>query len=349
MRSGIWVGILTASVAMILITTNLPVGAYGPGVANGFVGHPNGDTWWTGTWSAVYVHPDTVNDPWTTGVTFNDLSYRHLNWGDNVYNKYVKEVTIPWIGIKYVGDNFMTLYPHDDLGGSMNNRLLLTGPLDNNNNFNGYAESNNQPANPTILVGVFDLDLNNNGVLDFQFEETIQLFGNGGPGGHGYVLAGIKVLQAPQGWAVVINGQQKQIDRIRYSFLMDCDVYDTSLNTFYLWNNGLNRWEQHNNECAGVADLCDGSGRCARFYNQAANRQIAAEVLPDGHIWAHWHAQRYHGNEYSQWPENYELPNLENLVNQDGQLWCDEEYDVAHGNFPPVGNPAGFTFSDFNV
>ena len=137
MKNGFWLTLISGFIIAILIMPSAPVKAYGQGGTNGTVGGT--DTYWIGNWSTVYVHSDTTTDPWTTGLTFENISYEDVGNGDNAFNLYVREVTIPWIAIKWIGDNNYYIYPHDNSGGNMNCKLLFNGPWQGGV-FNGYTE-----------------------------------------------------------------------------------------------------------------------------------------------------------------------------------------------------------------
>ena len=372
MKSGLFMGVSIGFAVLIMVFAGTPVTAIGPGFVQGNtgIGNPfppplaNPDPyWWAapnwpggGGWSLVWDHPDVNTGMWMTGISYWDVWYRDFNIvPPPPFTYYIKEMTIPWVGLQYAGGP-MTYYEHADVGGNPVNHLIWNGVF---NwwviNFPGYYESQNQPFVYTQLEAWYDLDLTGDGLPEWTFAERIELAG-GMPGGGGNPPNGFVCMQInpvvwpwvdingngiedPAEWGsyVLPNGQLMQLQTLEYGFLFDADV-NGAANNICMWNGG--GWVPVNNEAGPLNGfLLNPQWFCAYITNPVTGQTVYMQPIDwwsPNPPWNKFYTCNYYcvaasGNEYSQNPAAY--VNGQNLVGADGLFWYTEDWNIA-GNDP---------------
>jgi hypothetical protein len=346
---------LGISVCVICIMLILPgtAQANGPGQWTNTVG--NTDRHWQGNLADIMGFVDGAQGSWWTGAIFWRLDFR-FQLGANLH-RYFEAMTIPWIGIKESNGN-MIYYEHADQG-SMNGQLLLNGQPTyneglncNQNGFNGWTQ----------FFEVFDLDIDGDGVRDWQFREEIDLYSPTlNPMGHnsGAIVMSIVAVQFPSidldndgicdpnEWGLRYDSDgitQISTDKIIYSYYTDMDVYGSTNNDMYTWDNQQQQWNRENNEMVEHI-AAGGFGTCwVKVVKPNANpaRDVKIWVHPNNNfpptsvdVWC----LKLNVGEFSQYPSNYK--NNEGIVNTNVLTWYTEEYDITQGQIPPSGGAVG--------
>jgi hypothetical protein len=360
MSKSLLVGVSVIGVCLMLILPGAGQ-ANGPGQWTNTVG--NVDHHWQGNLADIMGFVDGAQGSWWTGAIYWYLDFRFQQGAS--LNRYIKAMTIPWIGIQEHND-VMKYYEHADQG-SMNGQLLLNGQPTynegkncNQNGYNGWTE----------FFEVFDLDYDGDGVRDWQFREEIDLYSpvknlmNHNTGAirmsitvpsYPWVDSNGNGVCDPGEWGTRLGSDGVTIihtDKIVFPYYIDMDVYGSTNNDIYTWDNQQQQWNRQNNEMVEPIAAA-GFGTCwVKVVKPNANpaRDVKIWAYPNNNfppttvnIWC----LKLNIGEFSQDPNNYK--NNEGIVNTDVLTWYTEEFDVANQQFPPFGagvNMQGGVFLD---
>ena len=353
MKSRPWAGLAICAIAIGMVLPVTSVNAVPP-IAPVFpiipwtVGNPGGDTFWFANpgLCALYSHVDGIVNPYLTGVEVYDLSYTNaMNVPPLPPTFYIEEALIPWIRI-LTSDNVWNQYGHGVPGAQPN--LVFNGVW-------VYSESANQPFVSTTLTADYDLDMNVDGVIDFTFQEAIDLRGSfnpgvGWPGGVGTIMITPTVVP-PLGLIQMNppNGPILRIVAIEYSFILDPDISGLNVpNNIFTWFGG---WVQINNE-VGLPPIGNLNGDVGMIQDPATGLSVKFRPLCNLNVAPFWpHGQCFFSlawnlGEYSQLPAVY--LNGQNTMNTDVYVWYHEMMfvDPAFGFWPPSMLPEGLILED---
>lgn len=325
MKRKLWFGVAVWTGALLPLLLWIGVTAQGPGDVNGVVAN---DPQWHATpgWSAIYEHSDKDQDPWGTGISFWDLYYSA--GGNDPFDYYVHEMTIPWVGIK-MSQGEMVYYGHSE--DTSDNHLKYVSHT--------FTERPNQQT--TTLTVDYDLDFDSDSIVEWSFTEKIDLCLPGGQYPGGYLTIEFPITQFPtlQNGKWGHNGDT--VETIEIPFLFDAYVYSDPNNNFYFWNG--NQWVLVSFETFfrgvgwGQRDLTKIENPNPPMPPPVEERSIILRAIPQQHGFPTFqdiyfvHCQY---TEYSQHPSEY--LNDESIELNNGALWYIETYDVQN-NPPPNG------------
>ncbi len=105
MRIGLMLGLLISAIVLMVMApwTSMAMGP--PGGLSGSVNEE--DPYWLGDWCGIMLQDDKDEESWTTGVTLCEVYYSTGQGDQSGFNNYIREMTIPWIGIQMTGGDMI--------------------------------------------------------------------------------------------------------------------------------------------------------------------------------------------------------------------------------------------------
>ncbi len=325
MRFGISVGVVSCAMALVLMVPGNSMALGTPGTINGNLAN---DPRWSASpgWCCVMEQNDVNEGEWWTGFTFYDVSYK-ANAQDN-WDSYIKEITIPWIGIQMEGDN-MVRYNYSETTSSYH--IYFNGTYT-------YHPWLDQPGERYTSLDVdYELDFDGDSVIDWRIWERIEFHPIENPPVTGYFFVEYQIKQYP---TIMIQGQPYwghdgvKVETIDVPILFNPDVYDTPSNDFSHSSNGGANWAPVNTETAYT-----GFNMMAKATNDLPNPDVDLVITPipnqcspTNQIFTYLFNE---GNEFAHQPGSYDDDH--SIQDQDGLIWYVETYDVQTDE-PPNQN-----------
>lgn len=274
------------------------------------------DPYWLSNWSGVMHQFDSYEQNWVTGITLYEGFYSSGQGDQNGFNRYIAEMTIPWIGIQMVNEN-MTRYNYSEETAEYH---LYLDPENPNIIVHNYTQE--KPWYSVEITYILDADGDSN--IDWEILEYIEL---SSPGQNpARIRLEYTIGQVHPNWNTV--------QEIEIPFLIDADVYDTPTNNFY-WGtiNPPNPPTRVTSET-----WVNAGGRYARVARTDPGNERAIDVFSNPAVnptnLRFYFLTQNGAGEYSQHPSSY-LDN-ENLQDMNGLVWYVELFRPAQNNPPPI-------------
>ena len=171
------------------------------------VEHPN----WMGNWCNVMYHGDSEEETWTAGNTVHEVYYYDGQGDGNGFNRYIAEMTIPWIGIQ-MNNESLVRYQHSEVTNVYYFLYVC---------YTVIQYGDDQYFSIEIR---YELDMDNDSSIDWEVLEKIETWSNQGQED---IKIELGFLTHPA-WS--------EVARVDIPFRIDPDVYDTPTNNIYCPN-----------------------------------------------------------------------------------------------------------------
>jgi len=277
-----------------------------------------GDQWYQmaaqDDWSYVYIESDSQGTQ-TTGIALHNIEFRDYQEGrePDGYDRFFRELTIPWIYINWQnhGPKF---YPFDDRNGNSEEKIMLTnvfafteGNLNDGSWNNGvWSPPGNPNPAPTIYTANYDLDVDNDTIVDFSFQLVYYLYVWGSPAQVANGEIQMQIIITAASWAMPNWDQGDNAIDFAFAFLCMPEMSGPEHDHIDVWN-GVAWNEAVSEEGPTSSALLAGGASCANLYDDIIGHSI--DMIPTFAI-APLSADLWcvldEGNEYSKYPENYD-------------------------------------------